>query len=111
MSVKNTIFLWILVSTPLDGLEQKSAWAGLSRITMIEETRQFKGRIRTDRRFFISRLPPMPSKYPWLYAPTGPLKIHGTGHGISCSTKINQPCIKTMRHRTWLSCAMLCSTY
>ena len=46
-----------IVSNPLDGLEQKSAWAGLSRVALIEETREFKGRIRTDRRFCISRLP------------------------------------------------------
>ena len=46
-----------IVSNQLDWLEQKSAWDGLSSIAMIEETREFKGRISTDRRFFISRLP------------------------------------------------------
>lgn len=46
-----------IVSNQLDWLEQKSAWAGLSSIAMIEETREFKGRISTDRRFFISSLP------------------------------------------------------
>lgn len=46
-----------IVSNHLDWLEQKSAWAGLSSIAMIEETREFKGRISVDRRFFISSLP------------------------------------------------------
>ncbi len=45
------------VSSEVDWLEQKAAWAGLTSIAMIEETREFKGRISVDRRFFISSLP------------------------------------------------------
>lgn len=46
-----------IVSHQLDWLEQKPLWAGLISIAMIEETREFKGRISVDRRFFISSLP------------------------------------------------------
>ena len=45
-----------IVSNQLDWLEQKSLWAGLTSIAMIEETREFKGCISVDRRFFISSL-------------------------------------------------------
>ena len=46
-----------IVSSELDWLEQKAQWSGLTSIAMIEETREFKGRISVDRRFFISSLP------------------------------------------------------
>ena len=46
-----------IVSDRLDWLEQKPAWSGLTSIAMIEETREIKGRISTERRFFISSLP------------------------------------------------------
>ena len=46
-----------VVSSQIDWLEQKTAWSGLTSIAMIEETREFKGRISVERRFFISSLP------------------------------------------------------
>jgi predicted transposase YbfD/YdcC len=46
-----------IVSSELDWLEQKAAWSGLASIAMIEETREIKGRISIERRFFISSLP------------------------------------------------------
>jgi len=46
-----------IVCSQIDWLEQKTAWSGLASIAMIEETREFKGHISVDRRFFISSLP------------------------------------------------------
>lgn len=46
-----------VVSSQIDWLEQKTAWSGLTSIAMIEETREIKGRISVERRFFISSLP------------------------------------------------------
>ena len=46
-----------VVSSQIDWLEQKQSWRGLSSIAMIEETREFKERISTARRFFITSLP------------------------------------------------------
>ncbi|CDS47984.1 Mobile element protein [Polaromonas sp. CG9_12] len=46
-----------VVSSQIDWLEQKTAWSGLTSLAMIEETREFKGRISVERRFFISSLP------------------------------------------------------
>jgi len=46
-----------VVSSQIDWLEQKTACSGLTSIAMIEETREFKGRISVERRFFISSLP------------------------------------------------------
>lgn len=46
-----------VVSSQIDWLEQKPSWSGLSSIAMIEETREFKGRTSTARRFFITSLP------------------------------------------------------
>ena len=46
-----------VVSSQIDWLEQKTAWRGLTSLAMIEETREFKGRISVERRFFISSLP------------------------------------------------------
>ena len=45
------------VGCVLDWLEQKAAWSGLANIAMIEETREIKGCISIERRFFISSLP------------------------------------------------------
>jgi len=45
-----------VVSSQIDWLEQKTPWSGLTSIAMIEETREFKGRISVERRFFISSL-------------------------------------------------------
>ena len=47
-----------IVSSQIDWLSQKSDWAGLKTIAMIEETCDIKGKISTERRFFISNLPP-----------------------------------------------------
>ena len=46
-----------IVSSQIDWLEQKLSWSGLASIAMIEETREYKGRTSTARRFFISSLP------------------------------------------------------
>lgn len=46
-----------VVSDKIDWLTQKTKWSGLQTIAMIEETRQIKERITTERRFFISSLP------------------------------------------------------
>lgn len=46
-----------IVSSQIDWLEQKPEWAGLKTIAMIEETREIKNKISTERRFFISSLP------------------------------------------------------
>lgn len=46
-----------IVSNQIDWLEQKPDWSGLQSIAMIEETREIKGKVSTDRRFFISSLP------------------------------------------------------
>lgn len=46
-----------IVSHQIDWLEQKSEWSGLKTIAMIEETREKKGHVSTERRFFISSLP------------------------------------------------------
>ena len=45
-----------VVSSQIDWLEQKTPWSGLTSVAMIEETREFKGRISVERRFFISSL-------------------------------------------------------
>ena len=47
-----------IVSSKIDWLEQKSKWTGLKTIAMIEETRETGTKISTERRFFISSLPP-----------------------------------------------------
>ena len=47
-----------IVSSQIDWLSQKSDWAGLKTIAMIEETCDTKGKISAERRFFISNLPP-----------------------------------------------------
>ena len=47
-----------IASSQIDWLSQKSDWAGLKTIAMIEETCNIKGKISTECRFFISNLPP-----------------------------------------------------
>ena len=47
-----------IVSSQIEWLSQKSDWAGLKTIAMIEETCDIKGKISAERRFFISNLPP-----------------------------------------------------
>ncbi len=47
-----------IASSQIDWLSQKSDWAGLKTIAMIEETCNIKEKISTERRFFISNLPP-----------------------------------------------------
>ena len=47
-----------VVSSQIEWLSQKSDWAGLRTIAMIEETCTTKGKTSTERRFFISNLPP-----------------------------------------------------
>ncbi|MEP6588257.1 MAG: hypothetical protein ABJA84_05835 [Polaromonas sp.] len=44
-----------VVSNQIDWLEQKTAWSDLTSIAMIEQTRECKGRISVERRFFITR--------------------------------------------------------
>jgi predicted transposase YbfD/YdcC len=46
------------ISDQVDWLHQKEQWAGLKTIAMIEETQETKGKSSTERRFFISSLPP-----------------------------------------------------
>lgn len=46
------------VSSQVDWLDQKKYWAGLKTIGMIEETQNVNGKTSTERRFFISSLPP-----------------------------------------------------
>jgi predicted transposase YbfD/YdcC len=46
-----------VVSQQIEWLAQKSDWAGLRSVAMIEETRECNGRTSTERRFFISSLP------------------------------------------------------
>lgn len=48
-----------VVTDKIDWLEQKPQWKGLKTIAMIEETRQTGDKISTERRFFISSLPPV----------------------------------------------------
>jgi predicted transposase YbfD/YdcC len=47
-----------IVSSQIDWLQQKPQWAGLKTIAMIEQTREVGAKISTERRFFISSLPP-----------------------------------------------------
>ena len=47
-----------IVSSQIDWLSQKSDWAGLKTIAMIEETCNTKGKVSAERRFFISNWPP-----------------------------------------------------
>ena len=47
-----------IVSSQIDWLSQKSDWAGLKTIAMIEEKCNIKEKISSERRFFISNLPP-----------------------------------------------------
>ena len=46
------------VSSQIDWLYQKEQWAGLKTLVVIEETREINGKSSTERRFFISSLPP-----------------------------------------------------
>jgi predicted transposase YbfD/YdcC len=46
-----------VVTSQIDWLEQKPQWSGLKTIAMIEEKREIKDKISTERRFFISSLP------------------------------------------------------
>lgn len=45
------------VTDQIDWLEQKSAWAGLTSIVMLEETCEQNGKTSIENRFFISSLP------------------------------------------------------
>ena len=47
------------VSSQLEWLEQKEEWAGLKTIAMIEETREWNGKLSTEQRFFIASVPPV----------------------------------------------------
>ena len=47
-----------IVSSKLDWLKQKPQWAGLKTVAMIKERRETGTKISTERRFFISSLPP-----------------------------------------------------
>jgi predicted transposase YbfD/YdcC len=47
-----------IVSSQIDWLPQKEAWAGLKTIIMVEETQKMKEKESIERRFFISSLPP-----------------------------------------------------
>jgi predicted transposase YbfD/YdcC len=51
-----------IVSSQIDWLAQKSQWAGLRTIAMIEETREIGEKTSFERRFFISSLPADASK-------------------------------------------------
>jgi predicted transposase YbfD/YdcC len=44
-----------IVSSQIDWLSQKSDWAGLKTIAMIEETCDIKGKISTERRFLFTK--------------------------------------------------------
>ena len=46
------------VSSQIDWLYQKEQWAGLKTLVVIEQTREINGKSSTERRFFISSLPP-----------------------------------------------------
>jgi predicted transposase YbfD/YdcC len=46
-----------IVSSQIDWLKQKSDWAGIKTIAMIEESRQIGNKMSMERRFFISSLP------------------------------------------------------
>jgi predicted transposase YbfD/YdcC len=46
-----------IVSSQMDWLKQKSDWAGIKTIAMIEESQQVGDKISVERRFFISSLP------------------------------------------------------
>jgi len=46
------------VSDKINWLTQKEQWAGLKTVIMIEEKQEIKGKSSTERRFFISSLPP-----------------------------------------------------
>jgi len=46
------------VSDHIDWLEQKPLWKDLKTVAVIEETRNIKGKISLERRYFISSLPP-----------------------------------------------------
>ena len=45
------------MSSQIDWLKQKSDWAGIKTIAMIEESQQVGDKISVERRFFISSLP------------------------------------------------------
>lgn len=51
-----------IVSSQIDWLNQKSDWAGIKTIAMIEESQQVGDKISVERRFFISSLPADASK-------------------------------------------------
>ena len=46
-----------IVSSQIDWLKQKTDWAGIKTIAMIEESQQVGDKISVERRFFISSLP------------------------------------------------------
>jgi len=46
-----------VVSSKINWLEQKSQWPGLKTVAMIEEIREIKNKVTSERRFFISSLP------------------------------------------------------
>jgi len=46
------------ISSQINWLNQKEEWTGLKTIAVIEETQEIKGKESTERRFFISSLPP-----------------------------------------------------
>ena len=46
------------MSSQIDWLYQKEQWAGLKTLVVIEQTREINGKSSTERRFFISSLPP-----------------------------------------------------
>lgn len=50
------------VSSKIDWLEQKSKWAGLQTVVMIEETQEIGDKLSFERRLFISSLPPKAAK-------------------------------------------------
>lgn len=47
-----------IVSNQLDWLKQKGQWAGLQTVVVIEETQESNKKVSTERRFFITSLPP-----------------------------------------------------
>lgn len=46
----------VLVSTQLDWLEQRSEWANLNAVAMVQSTRQVRGEISCERRYYLSSL-------------------------------------------------------
>lgn len=51
-----------VVSSKIDWLENKSQWAGLKTIAMLEESQEINGKKTVERRFFISSLPAEPKR-------------------------------------------------